>query len=118
MKTSTGIGINAGAMRERVTIQARAEQQDSAGELQLSWNIFARARAELMRTPGREVFDSIERNARVPTTFKLRFLDGVLPKMRLIDSKSRVFNIVSAMDPTGRREELLVTCLELVEDTP
>jgi SPP1 family predicted phage head-tail adaptor len=105
-------------MREQLTLQKRSTAQDSSGEPLLSWTVFAVVRAEVTRLPGREVFVAAERNARVPTTFKLRFLDGVLPEMRAIDSKSRVYDILSAIDPTGRREELMLTCRELVEDSP
>lgn len=118
MKPTTGQGINAGAMREQLTLQKRSTSQSASGEPELSWDDFATMRAEPLRTPGREIYAAAERNARVPTTFKLRYLDGVLPEMRAVDSKQRVYNIKSAIDPTGRREELLLTCEELVEDAP
>lgn len=119
MKPTTSQGINAGAMREQVRIQSRASQQDSAGEPTLSWIEFALCRAEVIRTPGKSLWDtpSAERNGRVPTTFKLRWLDGVLPEMRLLN-RNKVYRIMSAIDPTGRHEELLVTSEELVGEAP
>lgn len=120
MKTSTGQGINAGAMREQVTLQTRSTQQDSSGEPLPQWNQFATLRAEIVRFPsGKSTFDqaSAQRIARVPTTFKLRWLDGVLPEMRLLN-RSKVYRIMSAIDPTGRHEELLIMCEELVGATP
>lgn len=53
----------------------------------------------------------------MPTVFRLRWRDGVLPAMRLV-SGDRVFNIVSAIDPDGMRAELVITAEELVEETP
>lgn len=117
MKTSTGIGINPGAMREQVMIQSRSTSQDSSGDPLLVWTTFATVRAEVVRTPGKEVFSALERLARVPTLFRLRFLAGVEPSMRLL-CRNRVFNITSAIDPTGRDEELLVYTQELVENVP
>jgi len=118
VKPTTGQGINPGAMREQLTLQKRSTQQGPSGEPLLQWTVFAVVRAEVLRMPGKEIFAAAERNARVPTSFKLRWLDGVLPEMRAVDLHLRVYNIKSAIDPTGRREELLVTCEELVEESP
>jgi SPP1 family predicted phage head-tail adaptor len=111
--------MNAGAMREQVQLQSRTTTQDSAGEPLGTWNVFSTVRAEVVRTPGRSMWDqgSSERNGRVPTMFRLRWQDGVLPEMRLI-CRSRVYRIMSAIDTSGRREELVVTCEELVGETP
>lgn len=110
------MGFNAGKARHQVTIEERVTQQDSTGEPELTWNTFAVRRAELMRTPGAEVFAE-GRNGRVPTVFKLRFLEGVLPGMRLL-CKGKVYDITSAIDSEGMRAELVVTTEELVEETP
>lgn len=118
-RTSTGIGINPGAMRERVIIQTRTTTQDSSGDPLPVWSQFASRRGEIVRTPGKEVFSSTsaERVATVPTLFRLRKLDGVSPAMRLL-CRGRIYDIISAIDPTGRGEELLVYTQELVEKTP
>lgn len=117
MKPTTGLGINPGAMREQVRLESRSTAQDTVGEQILTWSLFALRRAEVVRTPGKELWASMERNGRVPTMWKLRWLDGVLPAMRLI-CRGKVYNIVSALDPTGRQEELLITSEELVGDSP
>lgn len=109
--------MNPGRMRHTVRIEARSTTRDAAGEPKLEWSIFAAPRrAELVRTPGTEIFAQ-GRNGRVPTVFKLRHLDGVLPQMRLL-FRDKVYNILSAIDPDGCRAELLVTTEELVEETP
>ena len=107
--------VNAGAMRHQVRLETRSTARDAAGEPLLSWSLFAERRAELVRTPGTELFAQ-GRNGRVPTVFKLRYLAGVTPAMRLL-CKGKVFNIISAIDPDGHRAELLVTAEELVEET-
>lgn len=108
--------MNPGAMRTMVRLEQRSSVQDAAGEPELSWQFFADRHAEILRTPGNEVF-SEGRNARVPTVFKLRYLDGVKPQMRLL-CRGKVYDILSAVDPDGRRAELRVTTEELVEETP
>lgn len=105
-------------MREVVRIDRRSTTQDAVGEPLLSWVPFTPLlRAAIERTPGREIWASSERQGRVPTVFRLRWRDGVLPAMRLV-SGDRVFNIVSAIDPDGMRAELVITAEELVEETP
>jgi len=107
--------VNPGQMRHQVRIEQRSTAQDSAGDQVLTWSLVAERRASIDRTPGSEVWASAQRNARVPTVFRLRYLTGVMPAMRLICS-GKVFDIVSAIDPDGRGAELVVTALELVEE--
>ncbi len=109
-------------MREVVRIDRRSTTQDAAGEPLLSWTPFTPPlRAAIERTPGREVWSSSERQGRIPTVFKLRYLDGVLPEMRLVlraVAGEKVFNILSAIDPDGMRAELVIAAEELVEEVP
>jgi len=106
-------------MRHVVQLEVRATTQDASGEPLHTWTPFARKRAAIERTPGREVWASQERQGRVPTTFRLRYLDGVVPAMRLVlgvPPTAKVFNVLSAIDPTGMRAELVITAEELVEE--
>lgn len=105
--------INFGEMRHRVSIQQRTSQKDGAGELVEQWNEVMTRPAALARTPGTEIWASAQRNARIPTIFKLRYEDGVLPGMRLVHD-GRTYDIKSALDPSGRGEELVLTTEELV----
>ncbi len=104
-------------MREVVRIDQRSTTQDAAGEPLDTWTEFATRRAAIERTPGRELWASSERQGRVPTVFRLRWLEGVLPAMRIVNN-SKVLNIVSAIDPDGMRAELVITAEELVEEVP
>ena len=108
--------MNPGQLRHTVRIERRSSTQDAAGEQVNSWSLVFHKRAALVRTPGREVFAAAERQGRVPTVFKLRFVEGVLPEMRLIHG-GKVFDIVSAIDPTGMRAELHITAEEHVEES-
>lgn len=105
--------VNAGDMRHRVSIQQRVTLKDGAGETLEQWNEVMQRYAALTRTPGTEVWASAQRNARVPTIFELRYEDTVVPGMRLIFS-GKTYNIKSAIDPTGRKEKLVITTEELV----
>ena len=116
------MALNLGAMRHVVRIEQRSPAQDPTGDQVLSWSPFVGPRrAEIVSTPGREFFNSAERQGRIPTIFKLRYLDGVTPAMRLIHSTGgveAVFKILSAIDPDHLRVELVITCEELVGEEP
>ena len=107
--------MRAGDMRHQVRLEERTTLQDAAGEPQLTWNLVAERRASIERSPGREVWASAQRSGRVPTVFRLRYLDGVTPAMRLIFD-GKVYDILSAIDQAGRGEELLITAEEHVEE--
>jgi SPP1 family predicted phage head-tail adaptor len=109
--------MRAGSMRHQIQLQTRSTTQDAVGEPANTWTDFAVVRASIDRTPGREVFSSAERNARVPTVFRIRYIAGVLPSMRILFG-GKVYNITSAIDQTGIKEELMISAEELVEATP
>jgi SPP1 family predicted phage head-tail adaptor len=104
-------------MRHRVKLQQRSSGQDAAGGVLDAWEDFATRWASMERASGREVWASAQRSGRVPAVFRLRYLAGVTPAMRLVFD-GRVYNILSAVDMAGRREELVITAEELVEETP
>jgi SPP1 family predicted phage head-tail adaptor len=104
-------------MRHQLTLQVRVTAQDSAGEPLLSWSDFATRRCAVEYAPGSELWVSAQRQARVPTVFRLRYLDGVTPSMRVVFN-GKVFNVLSAVDQESRHEELVITAEELVGVTP
>ncbi len=112
-------------MRDVVRIEKRSTAQDAVGEPVLQWVFFVQRRAQVEQASGREVWSSEQRQGRVPTTVRMRFVPGVLPEMRLVlparlptSPEDRIFNILSAVDPDGLRVELVITAEELVEATP
>ncbi len=106
---------NSGFMRGMVRIEQRSTVQDSNGEESPTWSLVGTRFAEKVATPGREVWSSNERHARVPTIFRIRFPKtfSIESKMRLIH-KSKLYDIISAIDENGRGVDMLVSCEELV----
>jgi SPP1 family predicted phage head-tail adaptor len=104
-------------MRHRVTIQQRSTGTDAAGGVLNAWENVATRCASIDRASGSELWGSAQRSARVPTVFRLRYLAGVVPSMRLLFD-GRVYNILSAVDQEGRKAELVITAEELVEEAP
>lgn len=105
--------LNLGQMRHTVTIERRSSAQTASGMPKLEWVLVAQRRAAVEAAAGREVWAAQQQAGRIPTVFRLRWLSGVLPSMRLTWD-SRLFDIVSAVDPDGRRTELVITALEQV----
>lgn len=115
--------VRSGEMRHVVELQVRSTVQDAAGERAHTWNIFAKRRAAIMRTPGQEVFASAQRAARVPVVIRMRWLAGVTDAMRLVFrcgccAARGVHDVKSAIAEEGRNEELVVTAEEHPEESP
>jgi SPP1 family predicted phage head-tail adaptor len=104
-------------MRHRVTIQRRATGTDTAGGILNTWEDVATRSASMDRAAGSEVWASAQRSGRVPAVFRLRYLSGVEPAMRLLFD-GRTYNILSAVDQEGRKAELVITAEELVGEAP
>lgn len=105
--------LNAGAMRHQVRIEQRTTLQQESGEPRDFWLLFAERRAERVVLSAREAQAQQQQAGRALTLFRLRYLDGVLPAMRLV-SNEKLYDIKSAVDPDGRGAELLITCEEQV----
>lgn len=111
--------ISAGQMRKVVRVEKQTQTKDAAGEPLTQWSLVFERRAQIIRTPGRELWMSQERSGRIPTTFIIRFPRDdnmtVLPQMRLT-CDGRLYDIVSAIDPDGLKAELEITCVEYVNN--
>lgn len=107
--------VRTGAMRYIISVQQRSQTLDAWGAPTEAWVEVFSCRAAIDWTPGREVFEAAARNARTPTTFRIRWRAGVVPSMRIV-YQTRVFNIISAVDQDGRREQLTLMAEELVSE--
>lgn len=106
-----------GPMRHRVLLQQRVTGVDAAGGALNTWEKFAIRWASMDRAAGSEVWNSAQRSGRVPAVFRLRYLEGVTPAMRLVFD-GRTYNILSVVDQEGIRTELVITAEELVGEAP
>ena len=105
----------AGPMRCTILFQRRTTLQVGTGEPRTEWLDVGARYAEKLATPGEVIWSGRERSARVPTVFKIRYPREVdiTPDLRVIYD-GRLYDISSVVDPTGRKEDLLVSCSELV----
>lgn len=109
--------VRIGDMRHSIRIERQSTTQDAAGQRALTWTEFATRRAAVEHANGTEIWASAQRSGRVPTVFRLRYLAGVTPDMRIVFD-SRIFNILSVVDQEGRHEQLVITAQEEVGKVP
>ena len=108
--------MRAGKLRHVVQIQVRSDTPTSSGQRAFSWSTFATVRASVEPLAGREFYaaQAQERGDRVNTRFRLRYLAGLKPRMRIVWD-GRWFDITSIIQMRGLRHELVVMAQELVE---
>lgn len=107
--------MRAGKLRHTVIIQSATEALDGFGEAVKTWAEYAKARASVEPLQGREFYAAQQFNSEVKVKIRMRFLDGVTPKMR-ISFNSKIYNIQSIVDPQERNNEMHLMCSEGVND--
>ena len=105
--------MRAGNLRYFVEIQQNTQSQDSAGALVDSWVSFASVWAAVWPVSAKEHIAGNVEQMTVTHRVKIRFLPGVKANMRILFS-SRVFDIVSIINPDERGEQLDLLCKEIV----
>ncbi|HEV2378711.1 MAG TPA: phage head closure protein [Terriglobia bacterium] len=115
--------IQAGKLRNLVTIEQKAGSQDASGQVIYAWTTYVKAWVSIEQLSGleREAAQSIFAGANC--RMRMRYQPGVLPAMRVTlpsqtnpnAGQDRHFDIVAALDPDGRQRELQIMCVERVE---
>jgi SPP1 family predicted phage head-tail adaptor len=107
--------IPAGKLRHTITLQALTVSQDSYGGATEAWTTFATVRASVEPLQGREFFASQQVQAEVTTRFRIRYLAGVKPTMRVV-FEGRTFDVQAVLDPNEMHRELHLMAVERVEE--
>ena len=104
--------MKGGKLRRRITIQQPTLAQNATGEMTPTWTSFAaNLPAEIVPSNGKEVIQADQINAQQPILVRIRYLSGLLPKMRLVYG-ARTFEIQSVANIEERNREMELTCLE------
>lgn len=111
------MGIPAGKLRHRITIQAKSTGRDACGgELPAAWTDFASVRASVEPLQGREYRSPSGDQAEATTRFRLRYLPGVTASMRVL-CEGRVYNLVSPpIDPNLLHREWHLMTVQTEEE--
>lgn len=103
--------LHAGRLRQRVTIEQPTTPTN--GETNPSYSTFvANVASEVIETSGGEYIRGRQVEAGVKALVTIRYRDGVIPTMR-VKYGSRYLYIMSVVDPTGYKAELLLSCGEV-----
>lgn len=107
--------MQAGRLRELVTIQEQTVIRNSFGEEAVTWVEIAKVWASVLPGGSGERFlgGASREQATVSHTVRIRYRGGLVPKMRLL-WEGRLLDIESIIDPDGRRRELVLLCHEVV----
>jgi SPP1 family predicted phage head-tail adaptor len=105
--------MRAGKLRRRLEIQQAIETQGATGEMAVTWATFATVWGAVEPLRGREFWAAKEQQAMVDTRIRIRYLDGVTPKMEVLDGTRR-YLITAVIDPEMRHIEQQLMCQEVV----
>lgn len=105
--------MRSGLLRNQITIESVTETQDSAGSPIESWTTYAVVMSAYEPQSGSESFDEDQEQATVKHRFRIRYLSGITPKMR-ISFDSRIFDIESVINVGGRNKQIHLMAKEHV----
>ena len=101
--------MRAGELRNQVTLQQQTKTRNAIGGEVITWATVATVWADKLHQTSREFFAAQKINAEITDLFKIRYREKVDAKMRLI-FRGRIYDIIGADDPDGRRRELWLMC--------
>lgn len=106
--------MQAGLLRDRITIQVRSTTDNAAGEPALTWATFASGvHANVTDMSGREYIAGQAITNAVTTTIVIRYREGVTAAMRVL-SRGVTYNIEAVIEPENRRREMHLMCVRNV----
>ena len=108
--------MQAGLLRDRVTIQVRSSVDDAAGEPVLGWTDFATGvHGNVNDMTGKEYIAAQEVTNAVNTTIIIRYREGITAAMRAV-SRGVTYNIMAVIEPENKRREMHLMCVRNVSN--
>ncbi|MEY5101246.1 MAG: hypothetical protein RJA36_3965 [Pseudomonadota bacterium] len=107
--------INAGDMRERITIQTRASGVDSLGQESATWSTHITCWASVEPLRGKEYFAAGQVQSSVDVRIRIRWREGIVPTMRVL-WRGVAHDIVSVIEPRAGQEVLELMCSTAARD--
>ena len=104
--------IDAGSLRERVTVQQATESRNRLGESISEWSTFAQVWASVQGVSAREFLLAGQQQIELSHRVKMRYLTGLTSKMRL-SWRGRTLEIISILEHDNRSIHELI-CQETV----
>lgn len=107
------MGVVAGRLDKRVTLQQATSARDGHGQPVQTWSPVATVWAAIHPLRGGERFAAQQFAAETTHRVTIRYRSGVSVQMRVVYG-SRVFRIENAIDPKERHEQLELMCAEVL----
>lgn len=104
--------MDAGTLRDRVTVQQATENRNRLGESILSYTTFAEVSANVQGVSAREFLLAGQQQVEISHRVKIRYLSGLTPQMRLL-WRGRTLEIISILEHENRSVHELI-CQESV----
>lgn len=104
--------MQAGELRNRITINTGATTPDAYGENLPAPTVFATVWAKVTQLSGRELYYAQQQQALATHKVTMRYYAGVTETMSIAWQGGRTLNIVAVNDIDGRHRELELLCQE------
>lgn len=108
--------MQAGKLRELITLQAPGVAKDGLGQRVESWNTVADVYARAQPLRGREFFAAGQINSEASVKFTIRYRDGVTANMRVLWRGVPHALVAEPMDVDGQRVQLELLCSAGIRD--
>lgn len=107
--------MRAGQLRHPVRIEYPIQTRDTGGGLTTSWTLLDVVRAEITSEDSGEAVEADSPSSKVRHLVRTRYRTGITSDMRAV-FRDRSFRILSIVDPDQRKRELILTCVEKIDD--
>ena len=103
--------MRAGTLRHRITIQEQTDTADGMGGFSTTWTDLFDMRAAIWPLSAKESLDAMKLELVVTHKIRIRYRSGITAKNR-IKFGSRIFNIISLINPDERNRILDILATE------
>lgn len=102
--------MEAGKLRERITLQTQVITQDAELNAITTWTDWQTVWAESLAKTSREFFRLATSNAEITRVFRIRYIGGVNARQRVV-FKGKQLEMVGEPDNEGERDvSILIAC--------
>ena len=101
--------LNPGELRNQVQITRKDASLNAYNEEVVTWPVFASVWAKIDHLRGREYLDARQATADLTTKITIRYLQGMLPSMR-VEFGDQVYEVISVIDVQERHNVMELMC--------
>lgn len=110
------MGLNAGSLNRRISIQSQSTSQDSFGGPLTTWTTILKTWASIRAATSKEVYAASGFTSQVTHSITLRYHPELTIRSAYrIDYAGRIFQIQTVSDPDEGRKQINLLCMELDE---